>query len=98
MLILSINNMRNMFAYFTSLSSLTNEFSIEAEYTITFNNNTGIGTMQNQKISYNVATALTKNTFTKSGYEFMGWNTEANGSGISYSDEQSVTNIEDKTL
>ena len=32
----------------------------------------------------NTSTALTTNTFTKTGYTFSGWNTAANGSGTSY--------------
>ncbi|MFA9276755.1 MAG: InlB B-repeat-containing protein, partial [Rhodoluna sp.] len=58
---------------------------------VTFNNNTGSGTMASQSITTDLATALTTNTFTKTGYTFAGWNTAANGSGTSYSNSQSVT-------
>lgn len=51
--------------------------------TVTFNSNGGTGTMTAQ--SATSATALTSNTFTRSGYTFAGWNTSANGSGTSYS-------------
>ena len=53
-------------------------------YTVTFDANTGIGTMSNQSANYNTPTALTTNTFTKIGYTFAGWNTVANGSGTAY--------------
>ncbi|MBK8419011.1 MAG: InlB B-repeat-containing protein [Anaerolineales bacterium] len=34
----------------------------------------------------NVPTALTLNTFIRTGYTFAGWNTLANGTGINYAD------------
>ena len=34
----------------------------------------------------NVATALTVNTFTRAGYSFSGWNTQAGGGGTAYAD------------
>ena len=88
----------NLRAYFTDLKSITNAFSINAEYTITFNSNTGSGTMGSQSISYNVATALNTNSFTKTGYIFAGWNTESDGTGTNYTNGQEVTNIGDTTL
>ena len=36
-------------------------------------------------------TALTQNSFTRDGYEFAGWNTKADGTGIAYDDE--ATNV-----
>ena len=39
------------------------------------------------------ATCLTKNTYTRTGYEFMGWNTKADGSGTWYEDGQAVLNL-----
>ncbi len=39
---------------------------------------------------------LRKNTYQCLGYEFMGWNTTADGSGISYSDEETILNLTDK--
>lgn len=38
-------------------------------------------------------TALRKNSFTATGYVFAGWNTKADGSGISFSDGQEVLNL-----
>jgi uncharacterized repeat protein (TIGR02543 family) len=55
-----------------------------ASYTVTFNANGGSGTMSPETASS--ATALTLNTFTRTGYAFNGWNTAADGSGTSYAD------------
>ena len=62
-------------------------------YTVVFEKNTGTGTMENQTITYDEATKLTKNAYTKEGYTFVSWNTEPDGTGTSYSDEESVKNL-----
>ena len=62
-------------------------------YTISFNNNEGDGTMSDLPMVYDEEKALTKNTFTRSGFSFKGWNTKADGEGDSYTDEQSVKNL-----
>ena len=36
---------------------------------------------------------MTVNAFTRTGYTFAGWNTEANGKGTSYTDKASVSNL-----
>ena len=67
--------------------SPTWSFTTEAPvpmHTVTFNANGGSGTMAPQ--AANVPTALTLNTFTRTGYSFSNWNTAANGSGTSYAD------------
>jgi uncharacterized repeat protein (TIGR02543 family) len=53
-------------------------------FAVTFNANGGSGSMTAQ--SANTTVALSTNSFTYSGYTFSGWNTQANGSGTSYSD------------
>ena len=53
--------------------------------TITFNANGGTGTMANQKKIYDSALTLTNSSFTREGYLFTGWNTNADGTGKSYS-------------
>lgn len=62
-------------------------------YSITFDANTGEGTIPNQGYVYDIAQTLTKNTFTKTGYTFKNWNTLADGTGTSYNDEQEVKNL-----
>ena len=69
-------NINNLLAYFTYKDVRANEFSINAEYIVYFNANTGTGTMSPQTISYNVPTRLTTNAYTKTGYAFNEWNTD----------------------
>lgn len=38
-------------------------------------------------------THLTKNTYIRIGYEFVGWNTEPDGSGLDYEDEAEIYNL-----
>jgi len=83
----------NIMAYFTSIDSTIQQFTIKADYTVVFHANGGSGDMSPQNISFNVATPLTKNSFQRSEYVFRGWNTAADGSGQAYSDEQEVNNI-----
>ena len=88
-----ISTISGIFAYFTSTTSISNPFTIRAEYTVTFHANGGTGTMSAQTISYNVPTQLNENTFTKTEYVFNSWNTAADGSGTCYLDEEVVTNL-----
>lgn len=97
-LVLALFNINDISAYFISSSSISNQISIEAEYTITFDANTGTGSMASQKLSYNVSTNLNANSFTKTGMIFAGWNTQANGSGTLYRNQQAVNNLGDITL
>ena len=62
-------------------------------YTVAFNANGGAGSMSNQSFTYGVSQALTANSFTRTGYTFAGWNRNADGTGTSYSDKQSVSNL-----
>ena len=57
---------------------------------ITFHANDGTNNTKTQLFNYGVNTKLNKNTFTRNGYEFKGWNTLSNGTGTNYSDEQTI--------
>ena len=58
---------------------------------VTFKANGGTGSDKVQYVQGGVATNLTANSFTKTGYNFNGWNTNADGtSGAGYTNEQSV--------
>ena len=63
------------------------------KYKIKFYANGGEGAPREQEIEYDKTTNLTKTPFIKSGYSFKEWNTELDGSGTSYSDEQEILNL-----
>lgn len=80
-------------------------------YTIEFDANTSsigdsssvkvTGTMENQTFKYKQALDLTKNAYKITGYIFKGWNTSADGTGTSYADEYSgsdICDIDGKTI
>ncbi len=58
---------------------------------VTFNANNGSGNTQSQYVKYNTPTVLSQNSFTNTGFPFLGWNTEANGTGTAYADGDEVT-------
>ena len=62
-------------------------------YTVRFDANGGEGTMDAQTFTYDVAQSLTANAFTRTGYNFAGWNTKSDGTGEKYSDGQTVKNL-----
>lgn len=57
---------------------------VPAEYSISYNANGGSGAPATQVKYYKEALALTNSIPYRNGYSFLGWNTKANGSGISY--------------
>ena len=57
---------------------------------VTFHANGGTGDDYTQTVTYNSATALTANTFSRTGYTFLGWATAADGDVV-YADVASVT-------
>lgn len=64
--------------------------------TVGFNNNGGSGTMASQ--SSGVSAPLSANTFLRTGYRFIGWNTQADGQGTTYSDEAVFNFLSSLTL
>ena len=63
-------------------------------YTVKYNGNgENSGTTPSSSHTYDTAKNLTANGYIKNGYQFVGWNTQTNGSGTSYSDKQSVKNL-----
>lgn len=64
---------------------------------ITFDANEGKGTMEPQ-LAEQTNITLNKNTFTREGYAFAGWNTQKDGSGTGYTDKAAVTLTGDLTL
>lgn len=64
-----------------------------ATYTIAYNANGGKGEMGTTAAVYGQSVTLAENTFTRAGYTFSGWNTEAGGAGLSFGNAASVTNL-----
>ncbi len=76
------------------------------QYTVIYKSNTDIysGYMSNSYHMYDNATNyegktvtpvthLTENNYTREGYVFTGWNTRADGSGISFTDKAEICNL-----
>ena len=55
------------------------------QYTVTYNANKGSGSMSPDTVTYNTAYKTKKNTFTRTGYTFTGWNEKADGTGTAWS-------------
>ena len=74
-----------------------------AELTVTFDANGSAeypveGTMTPQTVLEKTDTALNANSFTREGYNFLNWNTAADGTGDSYADKATVNLTENTTL
>jgi len=70
-------------------------------YTVVFDPNvpkgdTYTGTMENQVLSYGVQAELTPNAYNYPGNFFKSWNTEPDGSGVTYADGAEVLNLTDQ--
>ena len=63
------------------------------KYRVKFNGNGGRGLMDEQEYTYDHEQRLPANQFKKKNYKFKGWNTESDGTGTSYTDEQLVKNL-----
>ena len=70
----------------------------EKKIKVTFNANNGTTDTLEQSVAELTSTKLSKNTFTKIGHNFSKWNTKADGSGTSYTDEQEISISEDLVL
>ena len=73
------------------------------ELTVTFEANGSAeypveGTMTPQTVNAKTDTALNVNSFTREGYNFLNWNTAADGTGDSYADGATVNLTENTTL
>ncbi|RKS85704.1 LPXTG-motif cell wall-anchored protein/uncharacterized repeat protein (TIGR02543 family), partial [Microbacterium sp. AG790] len=69
-------------ARFHFSASLTLHAQWAAEHTVTFDSNGGAGDMEPQVSAF--PAPLSSSEFSREGYVFAGWNTAADGSGISY--------------
>ena len=64
-------------------------------YTVHFdkNHNDVTGSMGDMNFTYDVAQQLTANGFSRTHYDFTGWNTQADGNGTSFNDQQNVQKL-----
>jgi uncharacterized repeat protein (TIGR02543 family) len=63
-------------------------------YYVTFDGNGSTsGTMYKQSMPYGFKRALPINAYARTDYDFAGWNTAADGSGTTYANKESVTNL-----
>jgi len=68
-------------------------YPVAGAYTVVFDKNGGSGTMENQTFYVDLKRNLNANAFSRKGYYFSGWNTQADGSGIGYENGESVMNL-----
>ncbi len=63
------------------------------KYTITFNSNGGSGSMSDMTCYYGSTYTLTSNSFTRTGYKFLGWSTSSSAKTATYVNKDSVSNL-----
>ncbi len=74
----------------TQATTLYAQWSADSQ-TLTYDSNTGTGSMGNGTHNSDASVTLTTNTFTKTGYTFTGWDTQSDGNGTGYADGASYT-------
>lgn len=63
-------------------------------YNVVFDGNGATdGSVASMKENYGTTFSLNANKFTRTGYEFVGWNTKKDGTGIAYADQASVQGL-----
>ena len=77
-----------------SAVTVSSNFAVNT-YSVRFksNSSSATGSMANQGFTYGVAQPLNANNYSRTGYTFASWNTQADGNGTSYTDQQSVSNL-----
>ena len=68
------------------------------ENVVVFDGNGASGTMAMQVVQKDTDAQLNANTFSRTDYEFNGWNTSQDGNGTSYSDGDTINISSDTTL
>lgn len=76
--------------YLDAIEALYKIKNFVAYVEIFFDSNGGAGNMDILYIQQNTHQNLLRNSFTHDGYLFVGWNTKADGSGVSYGELETV--------
>lgn len=84
----SANGSVTLYAQWTKVTSESTTYTVKFD-----GNGASSGSMSDMTVTNGVATVLTKNSFTRNYYTFKEWNTKANGSGTSYTDKETVTDL-----
>ena len=82
--------------YIATVAGECSRYTVQFSPTSIFECNTlsGTGTMDNQAMYEDITDSIASNSYTApNGYYFAGWNTAQDGSGTSYYNQQSVTNL-----
>lgn len=66
---------------------------VKKTYTVTYDSNGGTGTMDPNTVKSGEDYTVKENKFTKTGYEFTGWNTSQDGTGKDYSENATIENV-----
>ena len=67
------------------------------KYTVVFDGNgADKGTMKDQPMVFGTAKALTRNTYTRTGYTFLGWSADPNAVEAQYKNCEKLQNLTDK--
>lgn len=77
----------------TTTFTVTVKEPVVETYKIVYNANGGTGSMADTVMTVGVAKNLPANTFTRTGYSFLGWSTDKNAAAATYTDKQSVNNL-----
>ena len=80
------------------VSHVTGDMTVQARYepvrySVDYDANGGTGSMPASTLTYDSPQALAAIGFTKAGYSFTGWNTRKDGSGRTFADKQTVSNL-----
>ena len=62
-------------------------------YLVEFDGNGAVGTMNSQEFLFNIEKNLETNKYNREGYTFACWNTQPDGNGIKFDNEELVSNL-----
>ncbi len=83
-----------------TINNITEDLNLYAiwdpfKYTVKYNSNGGRGSMDDQVFYYGDMINVRDNTFTRDGFDFVGWNTSPNGmNGTSYNSGDVISELE----